>query len=190
MPKQLNYTLNKEEREQIEVAMKSNTAKVAKRASVIHALHLGYAPKEVARLHQVSLSTVYYQFNRFKAEGIEGLADKPKSGRPPKADESYRRRLVEVIETAPSQFGLGFSIWTLPSLQAFMMRETGVSLSQNRLAEVLREEDYVYRRPKKDLSHKHDMALRERVKQAIDEGKKKPVMAQLGFSIWTKVDLV
>lgn len=119
-----------------------------------------------------------------------GLADKPKSGRPPKADSTYRQRLVEVIEIEPSTLGLGFSIWTLPSLQAFMTRDRGVSLSQNRLSEVLQEEGYVYRRPKKDLSHKQDESLREQVKQTIDEVKKKPAMAKLGFSIWMKVDSV
>ena len=50
--------------------------------------------------------------------------------------------------------------------------KTGIHLSQNRLSEVPQEEGYVYRRPKKDLSHKQDADLREQVKKALEEVKK------------------
>lgn len=188
MPKQNDYTLTEEELEQIQVALKSDNAKVVKRASVIHSLHLGYSVAEIMEVYAISLGTVYNYFNRFKAEQIEGLKNKPKSGRPPKADANYRQRLVEVVESDPSEYGYGFSVWTLPSLQAFMERDTGVSLSQNRISEVLQDEGYVYRRPKKDLGHKQDEELREQVKQALDEFKKTPKMEASGYSLWMKVD--
>lgn len=190
MPKQNNYTRTEDEVVEIRQAMKSKNAKKAKRASIVHNLHQGYSPIEVAKLHDVSEATVYNWFNRYQAEGLEGLVNKPKSGRPPKADANYRQRLVEVVETNPEELDLGFSVWTLPSLQAFMERETGVSLSQNRISEVLQEEGYVYRRPKKDLGHHQDEALREQVKDAIDEAKKTPETDGLGYSIWMKADSV
>ena len=118
---------------------------------------------------------------------IIGLPNKPKSGRPPKANDEFRQRLIEVIETDPAEFGYGFSVWTLPSLQAFMEQQTGVKISQNRLSEVLQEEGYVYRRPKKDLSHAQDPEHREKVQKTLDELKKASSMGQLGYSLWTKV---
>jgi len=188
MPKQIDFTLKQKELKQVKMAMKSHKAKVARRANVIHSLHLGYGAEEVARLQQISLGTVYNHFKRFKEEGFKGLADKGRSGRPPKADAVYRQCLRVLIETEPSDLGLGFSIWTLASLQAYMRRTTGVQLSQNRLSEVLQEEDYVYRRPKKDLGHEHDPELREQVKAALDELKKTPATPHLGYSLWMKVD--
>lgn len=188
MPKQNDYTLTEAELKQVLEAVKSPIARVAKRALVLHSLHLGYAPEEIARIQALSLATVYNHFNRFKAEGIVGLADKPKQGRPPKANESYRKRLIEVIETHPDDLNLGFAVWTLPSLQEYMRRETGIKISQNRLAEVLREEGYVYRRPKKDLGHKQDENLRQKVKEALEELKKAPQTKILGYSLWTKAD--
>lgn len=190
MPKQNNYTRTEEELAAIREAMKSSDAKIVKRASMVHNLHQGYTPMVVAQLHDVSEATVYNWFNRYQAEGLDGLVNKPKSGRPPKADAKYRQRLIEVIETNPEAFNLGFSVWTLPSLQAFMERETGVSLSQNRLSEVLQDEGYVYRRPKKDLGHRQDADLREQVKEAIDEAKKTPEPGLSGYSIWMKADSV
>lgn len=190
MPKQNDYTRTEAELVAIRQAMKSQNAKVAKRASMVHNLHQGYAPEAVAQIHAVSVATVYNWFNRYQTAGIEGLSTKPQSGRPPKADEPYRQRLVEVVESNPSALGLGFSIWTLPSLQAFMERETGVKLSQNRISEVLQAEGYVYRRPKKDLGHRHDPALRQQVKAALDEVKKTPKKDLSAYSIWTKADSV
>ena len=190
MPKQNDYTLTEEELAQIHKALKSDNARVVKRASVIHSLHLGYTPEEIRQVQAISLGTVYNYFKRFKAEQIAGLKNKARSGRPPKATEAYRQRLVEVIESDPAKYGYGFSVWTLPSLQAFMDRDTGISLSQNRISELLQEEDYVYRRPKKDLSHKQDESLREQVKEALEEVKKTPETSASGFSLWTKVDSV
>ena len=85
MPKRHDYTLNETELKQIQEAMKHLDARIAKRATVLHSLHLGYAPEEVAQIHDLTLATVYNYFNRFKQAGIEGLPDKPKSGRPSKA---------------------------------------------------------------------------------------------------------
>ena len=188
MPKKVDYTLNTEQLSEIRSGMKSRDAKVAKRASMLYNLHQGYRPDQVSKIHAVSTGTVYNTFNRYQIEGLSGLANKAKSGRPPKADEAYLQRLLEVIETEPSEFGLGFSVWTLPSLSAFMARETGVKLSDNRLSEVLKREGYVYRRPKKDLRHRHDETLREQIREALEEVKKTHEMDISGSSIWTRAD--
>jgi transposase len=190
MPKQIDYTLTKEELDQVQAAMKSKQVKVARRASVVHSLHLGYSAPEVAEVHQISIATVYNHYHRFKTNGAKGLSNQAIVGRPPKADEAYRKRLVEVIETAPLELGLGFSIWTLASLQAYMLRETGIKLSQNRLSEVLQAAGYVYRRPKKDLGHKQDPELREQVQAAIDAAKKTPAKTLSNYSLWMKVGSV
>jgi len=188
MPKKVDYTLSREHLSEIRRAMKSRDAKVAKRASMLYNLHQGYRPDQVAEIHAVSTGTVYNTFNRYQTEGLNGLTNKAKSGRPPKADAGYLKRLVEVIETEPTEFGLGFSVWTLPSLAAFMARETGVTLSDNRLSEILQREGYVYRRPKKDLGHRQDETLREQVREALEEVKKTHARDISGSSIWTKVD--
>lgn len=54
-----------------------------------------------------------------------------------------------------------------------MERETGIRLSQNRISEVLQDEGYVYRRPKKDLRHRQDETLRAQVREALEEVKKR-----------------
>ena len=190
MPKQIDYSLSDEEVMEVQKAMKSANAKVAKRACILHALHQGYKATEIAAVQAVTAGTVYNIYHRYQSEGIAGLSNKAKAGRPPKADLAYRQRLQAVLETDPHTLGLGFSVWTLPSLQAFMERETGIRLSQNRISEVLKDEGYVYRRPKQDLGHRQDPKLREQVRDALDEVKKTPVTGISSYSIWTKAGSV
>jgi len=186
MPKQNDYTLTEAELKQILEGIKATNARVAKRAVVVHSLHLGYAPESIAAMQAISLASIYNYYHRFKAEGLAALTDKPKAGRPAKADVAYRERLIQVLETDPQTWGFAFTVWTLPSLQEYLRRETGVNMSQNRISEILQEEGYVYRRPKKDLAHKQDAGAREAVKTALEELKKAPSVKILGYSLWTK----
>jgi len=190
MPKQNDYTLTEEELKQVLEALKSPIARVAKRALVLHSLHLGYPPEEIAEMQDLSLATVYNHFNRFKAAGIEGLPDKPKVGRPPKADEAYRAKLEQTLESNPKDLGFAFGIWTLPRLALYLEQATGVKLHPDRLAQVLSKMGYVYRRPKKDLGHKQDKAWREQAQASLEELKKTPSQAKSSYSIWTKVECV
>lgn len=188
MVKENKHQLTEAEVEAVREAMKSPIRKVAKRASVLYSLHLGYSAEAVAELQDISLATVYNHYQRFKLEGLEGLPDKAKSGRPPKADEAYRQVLAQTLETAPEALGLGFGIWTMLRLCLFMREKTGVDLSKNRLASLLSEMGYVYRRPKKDPSKAADPLLREEFKQRLEELKKAPQAERLSYSLWTKAD--
>lgn len=186
MPKQNDYTLTEAEVEQIRIAMKSKKTQVARRASVVHSLHLGYAPEAVARLHQVSLGTVYNHYTRFKAEGSQGLETKPIPGRPPKASDEYVALLEVTLESHPQAKGFAFTIWTQARLRRYLAEQTGISLSRSRFQELMKRLNYVYRRPKYDVAHQQDADLRQQVSAALDELKKEPKPKQSNYSLWTK----
>ena len=189
MPKQNDYTLTDNELELIRRAMKHLDARVSKRATMIHGLHLGYAPQEVAQIHEVSLTTVYTHYNRFKTEGIAGLPDKSKSGRPPKATPEYIALLEKTLEIDPKEKGYAFTIWTQSRLRSYLAEETGIELSRSRFQVLMQRLGYRFRRPKRDLGHKQDPKLREQVKAALDEVKKVPRQAKSSYSLWTKQPL-
>jgi transposase len=58
----------------------------------------GQSPKTVAGFLSVSRPTVYDWHHRWQSQGLEGLANRPKSGRPVKADNGYIVLLEQVIE--------------------------------------------------------------------------------------------
>ncbi|MGB7339485.1 MAG: IS630 family transposase [Phototrophicaceae bacterium] len=189
MPKKHNYTLTETEYKQVREAMKNLDGRISKRASIVHGLHLGHSPTELAQMNGLSLASIYNQFNRFKAEGFEGLADKPKSGRPRKATAAYIELLEETLEIDPKAKGYAFTMWTQARLRKYLAQETGIEISRSVFQELMQRLGYRYRRPKRDLSHKQDQDLREQVKQALDEVKKEPKQVKSSYSLWMKVQL-
>jgi transposase len=57
---------------------------------------------QISGLLFVSTDQVYYWLERFHEEGIEGLSNRVKSGRPRVLDSSHHEKLKQKIETAPS----------------------------------------------------------------------------------------
>lgn len=186
MPKHNDYSLRAEQLEQIREAMKSPIAHVAQRATVLHSLHLGYRVEDVARMHNLSTASIYNHFERFEVEGIAGLPDKPKSGRPRKATPEYIALLEQTLDSDPKDVGYGFAVWTQARLRQYLEQQTGIALSRSRFQELLDQLGYVYRRPKRDLGQHQDPLLREQVKAALDELKKEPQQGQSSYSLWTK----
>lgn len=161
-------------------------AEVVQRATAIRLLHLGYKPEELATMFVVDETTIYNWHKRWRAEGIEGLANQPRSGRPAKADERYCQLLEATLERTPADYGYEFAIWTVERLAAHLQRQTGIDLSAERLRVLMGERGYVYRRPKHDLTALQDAAARADALQLLDALKKEPPVAILSFSLWTK----
>lgn len=186
MPRR-NYQLNTEELEKIEqVIQDAKDSRAVKRATALRMLHHGHSAKEAAQILQVSEVTVYNWHDRWLEEGVDGLWDQDRSGRPPKADDAYRQAIDDALESDPADHDYAFAIWTVERLREHLARETGTTLSYTRLWEVMQEMDYVYRRPTEDLEHAQDSAAHEQAKRLLDELKRGPSRAILNSSLWTK----
>ena len=191
MPKQIDYTLTDEQLQQVERAIAHDPrAEVVRRASAIRLLHLGHKPKAVGEMLATSRASVQNWYQRWRAGGVEALANQPLPGRPPKADATYREVLEQTLETDPHELGYGFSVWTLERLSQHLERETGIRLSVGRLAIWLKRWGYVYRQPKADLKHKQDADARAAVQRWLEAVKKQPRSGPAAFSLWTKAPSV
>lgn len=187
MPKKIDYTLTTESLIQIEQAIKHNPdLRVRERAVIIRMLHLGQKPNEIAELFSIRPGKVYYWHARWRELGLNGLVDKPRSGRPKLADATYRQLLAETIETDPKTFGYHFTVWTAAQLIAHLEAQTGVKVSVRTFFNILDEEGYVYRRPKHILDPLQDEDAKERAIETIEELKKKLNKEISNYSLWTK----
>jgi transposase len=147
---------------------------------------LGHKPEQIAEMHAISKPTVYGWYKRWRSGGVEGLANRPKSGRPLKADDEYIKVLLEVIDKEPWEYGYDFSIWTSERLRAHLEKETGISLSEGRFRALLKRKGYRYRRPKYDLSHLQDKEAKASTAEQLEELKKKSSETISNSSLWTK----
>jgi transposase len=187
MAKQINYTLSSEELLSIEQAIKKHQdLRVRERARIIRLLHQGHPHEEIAELLSISRGQVYWWAKRWREEGLAGLADRPRSGRPPIGDEALLAQLEKVIETDPQALGYAFTVWNAPRLLTYIKQEMGVQMHENTLRNLLEKTDYVYRRPKHDLTSLQDAEVKMQAEAVLAELKKKPAPEKSNFSLWTK----
>lgn len=127
----------------------------------------GWTIQQIADVLDVCCRSVRNWISRCEKDGLVGLKTKPRSGRPPKVDQDYRRLLERTAGTPPRQMRLPFSRWTLPRLNRYMEKETGISITDRWLSEVLHQLGFSYKRPKHNLSHKRDDELYEAKKSEL-----------------------
>ena len=183
----INYTMTADELKTIQQAMSQATQpEVRQRATAVHLLHQGYNSKQVAGMLAVSMGSIYGWHRRWREAGLAGLANRPKSGRPPKADEHYCQLLEALLDGEPRDYGYAFAFWTVDRLREHLRQQTGIKLSNRRFRALMKAKDYVYRRPKHDLTDLQDAEAVEQAK-ALLKWEKKPVSAAtLSLSLWTK----
>jgi transposase len=187
MPKARDYHLTEQGMAEIEAAIRRDKRpEVRQRCTVIRLLHLGHKPEQIAEMQAVSKPTIYGWYDRWCSGGVEALANKPKSGRPLKADDEYTAVLEEVIEQEPSELGYDFAIWTVDRLRAHLEKKTGISLSESRFRALMKRKGYRYRRPKYDLSHLQDKDAKAKAADLLDELKKRSSETISHSSLWTK----
>ena len=186
MAERKKYQTTDEEVEILEHAIRHDKRpEVRQRATAIHMLHLGHHPTEVAKTMAVSLPTLYNWHARWQDGGVAGLANRPKSGRPAKADEEYCRVLEETLAKEPPELGYAFTIWTVNRLREHLERQTGIDLSEGRMRVLLRKKKYRYRRPKHDLHHLQDPEAKEQARELLEELKKGASATSSNSSLWT-----
>jgi transposase len=68
---------------------------------------------------------------RFNENGIQGLCDEQRSGRPPDHTEEVRSSLISLALQKPDSLGYPFALWTLERLQEAFQERFGVHLSKS-----------------------------------------------------------
>jgi transposase len=152
-------------------------------------LHLNHKSAEVAEMIAVTPATIYNWWQRWQNNGIEGLANRAKSGRPSKADAAYIALLEQTLDISPIELGFDFPIWTINRLRHYLSEQTKILLSYSRFRALLTRLGFVYRQPKHDLTHLQDSEAREVARELLAWLKKTPAISSTGpssSSLWTK----
>jgi transposase len=74
---------------------------------------------------------------RYNAEGVDGLKDRPRSGRKRKLDASQEQELAGIVRTGPDPEQDGISAYTLGDLCAIARERFGVSYGATGMSAVL-----------------------------------------------------
>src|SRR3954451_11858954 len=100
--------LTADERQALDQLAASRTAQArfVERARILLAIADGRRPGQVARDLGVSRPTVYTWLHRFNDQGLHGVEDQPRAGRPPTYTAEQRAEVIATALTDPKSLGL------------------------------------------------------------------------------------
>jgi len=107
---------------------------------------------DIASLVRESDDTVARWLKRYRAEGLEGLKDAPRAGRPSEITEAYRSKLLAAVRRRPRSLDLPYSLWTLQRLIDYLAEETGQRISVETMRQLLKRNQIVLSRPQHKIS--------------------------------------
>ena len=114
-------------------------ARVFRRAQAVRDVVKGQRLQTVSDTLSFTYSALRKWVHRFAHQGLQGLLDRPRSGRPPKVTCELEMHLNRLIDQDPLQHGAVSSQWSCRALATVLARETGVQLGRESVRGVLKK---------------------------------------------------
>lgn len=119
------------------VTATSLPASLRDRARMLLLAAEGLSRWEIAAQLGYTTDTVRKWTDRFSAEGLLGLFDRPRSGAPRLLTVEAVLEVVQAATTCPADLGLPFASWTLSKLRRYLREQHQMVLSREGLRQVL-----------------------------------------------------
>jgi transposase len=148
MPRKLRVReLTPDEQGTLERLSRSRTApaREVERAQIIWRSSQGDSVQEIAHLLRRSEAAVRKWINRFNANGLSGLKDEMRRGRPATYTSEEISEVIALSLTDPQTLDLPFASWTLDRLETYLNEVKGIGIKRSRIDDVLRNEGLRWR---------------------------------------------
>jgi transposase len=103
---------------------------------------------QVAELLGDSPRAVAYWVEKFEKQGLAGLQEGTRSGRPAKLDADQWADLQRVLRGTPRDVGLAGNLWDGKTMAAYLHQTHGVELGPRQCRRLLRRWEFRYRKPR------------------------------------------
>jgi len=107
----------------------------------------GWTSSQVAELFDVSRWSAVQWIQRLNEQGMEGLEEKPRAGRPVRMNENIQMQLEQALMSDPRQLGLSRNRWDGVAVVEYLEREHGVHLKVRQAQRWIRRLGFSLRRP-------------------------------------------
>ena len=137
-------------------------ARLRDRARICWLSHDGKRVREIVALMGLDDKTVRCWITRFNAQGLAGLADAPRIGRPPTYTGEEIGTVIATSLTPPQELELPFASWTLDRLAAYLHEVKGIAIKRSRIGEILQAEGLRWRTQETWFGERPDPAFAEK----------------------------
>src|SRR5918911_3124112 len=114
-------------------------ARVFRRAQAVRNVVKGQRLQTVSDTLSFTYSALRKWVHRFASQGVQGLVDRPRSGRPPKVTCALEQHLNRLVDQDPLEHGSLSSQWSCRELATVLARETGIHLGRESVRELLKK---------------------------------------------------
>jgi len=126
----------------------------------------GMSCGEVSRLLGDSRRTVEYWVRRFDEEGLAGLAEGERTGRPRRLTPEQLVEVEVALRQPPDASGLKPGIWDGKVLSAFLEKEFDLTLGVRQCQRLFRQLGFRLRKPRPMIAHAHPELQRHHKKNS------------------------
>ncbi len=134
----------------------TKAARVRSRCDMILGSNEGLSAPQIARRTRCSRETVVRHIKRYEAEGLSGLFNKPRPGRPARVTPAYLDQVEQCVDQSPRNLGLSFSNWTTQKLADYLAEQTGIRIGARQMENYLKAQRWRLRRPVRTIKHHQD----------------------------------
>jgi transposase len=169
MPSAIPLRLSAGEKRKLwNLRLSTKSKRVWARTTGLLMLGSGETATKVATCLGVCVDTVTNWKHRWRQSGFFQIADRPKSGRPPRATPVYRKRLEEAVTRGPRAYRYQFTVWSAGRLAAHLYHKTGISLGEKQVRYWLAKLGFAFRRPKHTLRGRQNRGEVRVAKKRLD----------------------
>lgn len=156
--------LTANERQELERLVRSGKTenRLAERAKMVLWSRDGKSGHQIAKGLGREADTVYRQLDRFDAEGLAGLSDRPRPGRPLEYTEHERGEIMAIARTDPQALGCPFGYWSLTRLAEYVNDTLGIPISREQVGRVLNAEGLRWYQEKTYFTERPDPQFAEK----------------------------
>lgn len=116
---------------------RTEAARLFERATIIQLARQGKRVPAIARDLRLGEDTVRLWLKRFNGNGIDGLADERRGGRPATYTPEEIGTVLATALTDPQSVDQPFGAWTLDRLAIYLNEERGIAITRSRIGEIL-----------------------------------------------------
>jgi transposase len=134
----------------------------------------GWPQKQIAAALGVSKGAVSHWVARGKADGVDALRNRPRSGATPKLAEPQRQHLPDILRRGAQAYGFVGDVWTQQRIAAVIKREFGVSYHVDHIGRLLRAIGWSVQKPIERAIERNDATIERWRSEKWPAIKKKP----------------
>ena len=155
-------------------ALREGAYRVATRLHAIILNMEGKTAPQIADILKVHRSKVSIWLRNWGEEGMEGILEGHRSGRPPAMSDGERGELADILDSGPVAYGFSSGVWTSPMVARVIKEEFSITYNPAHVSRILHDIGFSVQRPKKTLA-KADKTVQSRwIRYKYPSIKKKP----------------